>query len=321
MNRDLEHAIAVMRADREALLRAVRPLTAADMRVARRGGWGIGRVLEHVVQSEVAYAKLLAHLCGRPAPDLRFDDIDDGATAEAQLAETRAAVHAAIDGVQDATLYLLASVGHEEYSPLSVLENIALHDREHEAQVQALLGYARGSAAPRPAAADVAIRPAIPDDLPRLVEIYNHYVVNTPTTFDLEPFSLDDRREWFSHYAETGRHRLLVAEDAAGVAGYASTSRFHPRAAYDTTVEMTVICAPETIGRGIGQKLYEAMFDAIAGEDVHSAVALITLPNDASCALHERFGFTPMGVMRDAGRKFDRYWDVAFYQRVFESHQ
>lgn len=159
------------------------------------------------------------------------------------------------------------------------------------------------------------IRVATEADLPRLTEIYNHYVVNTPTTFDLEPFTVDQRREWFARYAATGRHRLLVAEHDRSVLGYTSSSPFHPRHAYDTTVEMTILCAPEAVGFGVGQVLYEAMFESLRGEDIHSAIAAITLPNDASCAIHERFGFTPVGVLTQVGRKFDQYWDVVWYQR------
>jgi phosphinothricin acetyltransferase len=161
----------------------------------------------------------------------------------------------------------------------------------------------------------VTIRPAVQGDLPRLTEIYNHYVVNTPTTFDLEPFTAGERQAWFERYAATGRHRLLVAERDGVIAGYASSSPFHARQAYDTTVEMTVLCAPEAIGYGIGQAMYEALFASLQGEDVHAAVALITLPNDASCAIHERFGFARAAVLTEVGRKFGQYWDVAWYYR------
>ncbi len=163
----------------------------------------------------------------------------------------------------------------------------------------------------------VTIRPARIEDLPRLTEIYNHYVVNTPTTFDLEPFTVEQRRSWFERYGTTGRYRLLVAEEAGEALAYTSTSPFHARHAYDTTVETTIICAPEAVGLGLGRRLYAALFDGLLGEDVHLVVALITLPNDASCTLHERFGYTREGVLREVGRKFDRYWDVAWYARPF----
>lgn len=164
----------------------------------------------------------------------------------------------------------------------------------------------------------VNIRPAIDDDLAPIVEIYNHYVVHTPITFDLEPYSIEERRPWFEQFAATGRHRLLVADDAGAVIGYAGTHQFRTKKAYDTTVEATIYCAPEATGRGIGAALYSALFEALSGEDIHSWIAGITLPNDASVKLHERFGFAPAGRMHSVGRKFGQYWDVGWYERVSE---
>ncbi|MDP9237724.1 MAG: N-acetyltransferase family protein [Chloroflexota bacterium] len=163
--------------------------------------------------------------------------------------------------------------------------------------------------------ADVSIRPARADDLARLTEIYNHYVLNTPITFDLEPVSIEERRSWFEQFGERGRHRLFIAERAGVVEGYAGTHQFRTKKAYDTTVETTVYCAPECTGRGIGEALYGALFDAVAAEDVRMAVAGITLPNEASIALHECFGFERIGLMHSVGRKFGRFWDVAWYER------
>ena len=92
------------------------------------------------------------------------------------------------------------------------------------------------------------IRPAARADLPRLTAIYNHYVLTSPATFDLEPLTVEQRAAWFLEHANAGRHRLLVADENGLVVGYASTSRFRDRAAYNTTVEASVYCAPEAIG-------------------------------------------------------------------------
>jgi len=162
----------------------------------------------------------------------------------------------------------------------------------------------------------VAVRYAEERDLARLTEIYNHYVLTTAITFDLEPFAVDERRAWLAKFSRRGPHRLFVAERDGVVLGYAGTTGFRDRRAYDTTVEVTVYCAPEATGRGIGTLLYRALFEALAGEDLHLAIAGTTLPNDASIALHERFGFTLVGVMHSVGWKFDRYWDVAWYEKV-----
>jgi phosphinothricin acetyltransferase len=162
----------------------------------------------------------------------------------------------------------------------------------------------------------VTTRPADIDDLPRLTEIYNHYVVNSHVTFDLEPVTLTERREWFAQFAATGPHRLLVAEENGVVVGYAGSFRFRPRRAYDATIETTVYCAPEAVGRGVGSALYAALFEALREETLHVAVGAIAVPNPPSIALHERFGFRLAGVTHEVGRKFDRYWDVTWYEKL-----
>jgi phosphinothricin acetyltransferase len=159
------------------------------------------------------------------------------------------------------------------------------------------------------------IRAATPNDLPRLTEIYNHYVINTAVTFDIEPYTIERRAVWFEQFGQTGRYRLLVAEDDGGILGYAGTTRFRVKAAYDTTVETSIYCAPDAVHKGAGSKLYTELFEALAGEDIHKIVAGYTLPNPPSAALHARFGFKPVGVFHENGRKFERYWDVAWLER------
>lgn len=73
---------------------------------------------------------------------------------------------------------------------------------------------------------NLIVRPARAADIPRLTEIYNHYVVNSPITFDLEPYTVERRMQWFSQFGLTGRHRLLVVEVDGLVLGYAGTTRF-----------------------------------------------------------------------------------------------
>jgi len=152
-------------------------------------------------------------------------------------------------------------------------------------------------------------------DLPRLTEIYNHYIVNTPITFDLKPVTVEERARWFEEHAGTARHRLFVAEVEGTVVGWAGTGSFRDRAAYDTSVEMTIYCAPDATRRGIGASMYRVLFDALKNEDINRLLAGITLPNDASLKLHRRFGFTDVGVFTECGRKFDRYWDVIWMER------
>ena len=160
------------------------------------------------------------------------------------------------------------------------------------------------------------IRAGRATDLPGIVRLYNHYVEHTPATFETVPVRVEERQEWFEEHTRGGPHRLMVAEDAdAGVVGWATTSPFRPRAAYTTTVESSVYCRSDVTGQGLGTRLYDALFASIQAEDLARIVAGVTLPNSSSVALHTRFGFRPVGVFTSVGRNFERYWDVAWFER------
>ncbi|MFF1481976.1 GNAT family N-acetyltransferase [Streptomyces sp. NPDC058301] len=159
------------------------------------------------------------------------------------------------------------------------------------------------------------VRAGTEDDLEELTRIYNHYVVETPITFDIEPFTVEQRRPWLASHPDHGPHRLLVAEEDGKVLGYATSSAFRPKQAYSTSVETSVYLAPEQAGRGVGSLLYTSLFEALEHEDVRQLLAGVALPNEASERLHLRFGFQPVGVYREVGRKFGKFWDVAWFQR------
>jgi phosphinothricin acetyltransferase len=165
----------------------------------------------------------------------------------------------------------------------------------------------------------VRIRPAVRADLPRLTEIYNHYVIHTPITFDLEPYTVERRGAWFDQFAPAGRHQLVVGEEDGLVIGYAGSTQFRAKPAYDTTVETTIYCSQEIMGKGVGKLLYAALFESIAGENINRIVAGYTLPNPASARLHDHFGFRPVGIFTEVGFKFGRYWDVQWTERPLKS--
>ncbi|WP_371579592.1 N-acetyltransferase family protein [Streptomyces sp. NBC_01314] len=164
---------------------------------------------------------------------------------------------------------------------------------------------------------EVQVRPGVETDLAALTDIYNHYVLETPLTFDTAVFTPEERRPWFLSHPEDGPHRLMVAVDTGSqrILGYATSSAFRVKPAYDTSVEVSVYLAPDAGGQGVGTLLYKALFEALADEDIHRAYAGIAQPNEASTRLHERFGFRYVGTYREVGRKFGRYWDVAWYEK------
>jgi phosphinothricin acetyltransferase len=162
---------------------------------------------------------------------------------------------------------------------------------------------------------DITIRGVEPGDLPALLEICNHYVIHTPITFDIEPRTLAQRQEWFSQFALSGRHRCFVAVREGRPVGWVASARYHSRAAYDTSIETSIYLHPAEQGQGIGRRLYITLFDALKNEDIHRAYGGVTQPNEASNRLHQAMGFERVGILREIGRKFGRYWDVAIYLR------
>jgi phosphinothricin acetyltransferase len=157
-------------------------------------------------------------------------------------------------------------------------------------------------------------------DLDALVAIYNHYVLTTHVTFDVEPYTVATRTPWFEQFGGE-RHRCFVAEAGGRVVGYACSAPFKPKPAYATSVEVSVYLAPDATGRALGRALYAALFAALETADVHRAYALIALPNDPSLALHRAFGFREVAHLHEVGRKFGRYWDVVYYERAVGSER
>jgi phosphinothricin acetyltransferase len=161
------------------------------------------------------------------------------------------------------------------------------------------------------------IREARASDLPRLLEIYNHYIEHTYITFDIEKLTLEDRKRWFDAFALDGRHRLFVVESRGVASGYASSREFRAKPAYARSVETSIYLAPDAVGAGLGVALYRRLLDVLEAEPgAHRAFGGVAVPNAASIALHERLGFEAVARFSEVGFKFDRYWDVVWFERA-----
>lgn len=165
---------------------------------------------------------------------------------------------------------------------------------------------------------DVIIRRVEQGDLPALLDIYNHYIVNTPVTFDLEPRTLAQRQEWLDQFAPVGKYQCFVAARARRAIGWVCSAKFKEKEAYATSIETSIYVAPGEGGKGLGRRLYDTLFDALKGEDIHRAFGGVTQPNEASVALHKSVGFEHIGTYREIGRKFGRFWDVALYLKPMQ---
>jgi len=165
---------------------------------------------------------------------------------------------------------------------------------------------------------DVIIRRVEQGDLPALLDIYNHYIVNTPVTFDLEPRTLAQRQEWLDQFAPVGKYQCFVAARDRRAIGWVCSAKFKEKEAYATSIETSIYVAPGEGGKGLGRRLYDTLFDALKGEDIHRAFGGGTQPNEASVALHKSVGFEHIGTYREIGRKFGRFWDVALYLKPMQ---
>lgn len=162
--------------------------------------------------------------------------------------------------------------------------------------------------------AELLIRPAARDDLPALVNIFNHYVTDGHVTFTTTLQTVQSRQPWFETFGE-GRHRLLVACASGTVIGYTSSSPYRPGSAFDATVETSIYLDPRHRARGTGTALYAALLGHLAQQPVHLAVAGVALPNHASLALHRKMGFSEVGTFVEYARKHGEWISSTWFQR------
>ncbi|MFV2197808.1 GNAT family N-acetyltransferase [Nocardiopsis sp. LOL_012] len=154
------------------------------------------------------------------------------------------------------------------------------------------------------------IRDASRDDAPACAEIYAPYATDTAITFELDPPGAGEIAERIT--ACQREHAWIVLEERGRVVGYAYGAAFRTRAAYRRCCEVSVYLDRDRRGSGHGRALYEALMPRLAARGMTSAIACMTLPNDASLALHRALGFRDVGVMHRVGYKFDTWYDVAW---------
>jgi L-amino acid N-acyltransferase len=146
--------------------------------------------------------------------------------------------------------------------------------------------------------------------------IFNEVIANSTALYEYQPRSLGVVEDWFRARADVGLP-ILAAEDASGeLLGFASFGPFRAFPAYQYTAEHSVYVRADSRGRGVGNALLAAVIGAASTRGLRVLVGGIDHANHASIALHERHGFTHAGTIREAGFKFGRWLDLAFYQRI-----
>ncbi|MDX6335501.1 MAG: phosphinothricin acetyltransferase, partial [Streptosporangiaceae bacterium] len=126
-------------------------------------------------------------------------------------------------------------------------------------------------------------------------------------------------RDWFEQFSSPGPYRLFVARRGNLILGYACTQRYRDHEAFRETVEVSIALDVSCRGQGVGTSLYRALLDCLAHQPVHAVIAGIALPNDASVALHRKFGFTDVGTFREYAVKNGQYISSLWMQRLNHS--
>ena len=160
------------------------------------------------------------------------------------------------------------------------------------------------------------LRPAQAGDIAAVAAIYGHHVLHGLASFEIAAPSVDEMRRRFETITGAG-YPYLVAIENERLLGYAYASAFRTRPAYRYTVEDSVYIDPACTGRGIGQRLLEAIIGACTQANFRQMIAVIgDSANHASIGLHRACGFDRLSVFVGTGFKYGRWVDTVFMQRA-----
>jgi phosphinothricin acetyltransferase len=161
------------------------------------------------------------------------------------------------------------------------------------------------------------IRPVEAADAPAICEIYNYYIVNTAVSFEETPVSAAEMEDRIR--TVTAKYPWFVREEAGEVLAYAYVNTWKERPAYRYTAELSIYVKHGAEGRGSGRKLMARLLEAVRKTEIHALVSGITIPNERSIALHEKFGFWKVAQFSQTGFKQGRWLDVGYWELALES--
>jgi len=157
------------------------------------------------------------------------------------------------------------------------------------------------------------IRPVEFKDAAAICAIYNYYIENTIITFEEAPLQTAEMEDRIRKISE--KYPYLVWEDEAGeINGFAYINTWKERSAYKYAAELSIYLRHGFQGRGMGAKLMEELLKEVRKIKIHSLIAGITIPNEKSVTLHEKFGFKKVAYFTEIGYKFDKWIDVGYWE-------
>jgi len=160
------------------------------------------------------------------------------------------------------------------------------------------------------------IREVQAQDASSISTIYNYYIENTVITFEEEVIAASEILKRITKITDDDLPWFVAEDELGNILGYAYAAKWRDRFSYRFSVEVTVYLSPEHISKGLGTKLYQVLLDELKRKKIHSAIGGITLPNEGSVALHEKFGMAKVAHFKEVGLKFDRWLDVGYWQVI-----
>ena len=157
------------------------------------------------------------------------------------------------------------------------------------------------------------IRNAAQKDLPAILEIINHAILNTTAIYDYEPRTLEYQNAWLDQMLTDGMP-VLVAEVDGEVIGYGSYNIFRPKIGYKYSVEHSIYLNEKSRGMGVGSRLLESLIQRARESGIHTMIAGIDAANRGSIDFHKKYGFVEKGYLNEVGYKFDQWLDLVFMQ-------
>lgn len=149
-------------------------------------------------------------------------------------------------------------------------------------------------------------------DTAAMLEIYAHSIATSVATFETETPPVEDFEQRVSNTLTM--YPWLVAELDGRVVGYAYAHQHHPRPGYCWTAEISCYVAPSCAGSGIGTTLYSKLIDVLKFQGFKNLLAIISIPNPASEALHQKMGFSKAGQFNAIGYKFGQWQQTCWWQ-------
>jgi phosphinothricin acetyltransferase len=152
----------------------------------------------------------------------------------------------------------------------------------------------------------------------QILEILNEAILNSTALYDYKPRTIESMVQWFKN-KELGAYPVIGAFENEKLMGFASYGAFRNWPAYKYTVEHSVYVHKEHRGKGLSVLLMQALIEAAREQQYHVMVGAIDASNQISISLHQKLGFTSSGIIHQAGFKFGRWLDLAFYQLILET--